>query len=483
MKIDQKIFYLSFVILLFLNVGFYLFIPNFSIKTFKSLEESAAIREANDMRYFFTKEISVLDSLSKEWARRSDVHEIFTSNEKDREYIISTNFDYEYIKDLKIDYLSFVTPKGKLLYSVEIGNQSPMSDDFAIGLTSSDIVDKKVGLVRSWYSDEVMAISVRPILDELNNPEGYIIMTKKFDKNIIAYSGKSFSFGVIDGSIESKLNRSSNNTYIDRKSDSNLFIYSFYDDILGDKIFYSRTIMSRDVYNAGLSTINAISYSAFVSQLLMIIAFLFISQRIILGRLKLLISLIKKPQKSKKEAALLDGNDEISSLSQEIDNMLNKVKEHWNSSNEKQKELELILKSMGTSVVLLDEKNSIMSSYFSEKNKEEKEHFTSKKFLENIIENIDDIKEDGIKNINYFTKIKNEKEWYGITISVKKDLNNSRRIIFVIRNITKDMKMQEKTEEKIKELERLNKLMTNREIKMIELKRKIKGFENGKTKK
>jgi sensor domain CHASE-containing protein len=77
MKIDQKIFYISFLALLFFSVGFYLFVPNFAVKTFKSLEESAAIREANNMHYFVGKEIDSLDLLNEEWSRRSDLYDFF----------------------------------------------------------------------------------------------------------------------------------------------------------------------------------------------------------------------------------------------------------------------------------------------------------------------------------------------------------------------------------------------------------------------
>lgn len=481
MKITQKIFYISFIVILFLDIGFYLSVPAFSIKTFEILEESRALSEANNMRYYFAKEIKVLDSLNKEWSRDKNVYEIFDSNDRDREYLISTEFDYEYVKDLKIDYLSFVTPKGKLLYGVEVGDKPPMSDEFAVGLTSSLIVEKKAGLVRSWYSDDVMAVSVRTVTDKANTIVGYVIMTKKIDSNIIAYSGQSFVVNVIDGSVSNKLKNAENDNYIDKKSGDNIYIYSFFDDILGEKAFYSKTLMTRDVYNAGISTINAISYSAFVLQLLMIIAFLFIFQRMVIERLKMLIESIKMIGRNKQAEISITGEDEISILSQEINVAFRRANTEKNLSIERQKELDLILKSMHDVIIIMDESNKVISSYSQD---DSQKYFVSDKFLKDMSQYIEEVKRSGdIKSIDYCVSVRGKKIWYNINILPKKDAKSFKGVIVVIRNIADNRRMQERMEEKIKELERLNKLMTDRELRMIELKKQITEFKNGGTKK
>jgi len=482
MKIDQKIFYVSFVIVLLLNVVFYLYIPKFSISNFEILEESAAILEANNMRYFFAKEISSLDSLNKEWSRRDDVYKVFTSNEKDREYLISAKFDYEYIKDFKIDYLSFVTNKGKLLYNTEMGDNSSMPNEFAVGLTSSAIINKGAGLVRSWNSDDIMAVSIRPVsLNNSSTPVGYIIMTKRFAKNVVAYSGKSSSFNLVDGAVYSKLLAAKNNIYIDKKSMDNVFVYSFYDNILGEKSFYSKSIMPRDIYKAGLSTVSAISYCGFVLQLLMIIAFLFVSQRLVISRLKLLTASINMIAKSKKRdpVVILDGNDEISILSREINDAFVRINNEKNKFSDRQQDLDLTIKSMHDTLLVLDEKNKIVFSYFPKVREVDKNIFISQKFISKISNEIDDIKNNGgAKNIDYSASINKKKYWYNINISIKKGVDGGfGGLILIVRDITENKQMQEKTEEKIKELERLNKLMTDRELKMIELKKRIKELE------
>lgn len=481
MKIDQKIFYISFILLLFFSAGFYLFVPNFAINTFKSLEESAAIQEANDMRYFVGKEIDSLDSLNEEWSRRSDLYNFFNSNDDEKDSFVSNSFDFDYIKNLNVGYLSIVTSDGHLLYGVEMDGEDAMPAEFAVGLSNSLIAKTGKGLVRSWSNDHVMAVSVKPIIRDGDSPVGYIIMAKTFDENIITYDGKSFSLEEINSSLGSSvLGSSKNGIYIDKSKPDTLNVYSFYDDILGNRIFYSKINIARDVYKAGVSTINAISYSALVLQLLMIISFLAISQRLIIKRLSLLVSSIQSVVRSKKqeEVVIFSGNDEISSLSREINNAFVKINNANHISRERQEDLASTIKSMHDIIIIFDKNNNVTSYYFPENNtkKNVNKDFLSKGFISKVIVEIENIKnEGGVRSIDYSMVRNRKKHWYNVNISAKKDISGGfDGATLVIRDVTESRIMQSEMEEKIKELQRLNKLMIGREMKMIELKQELK---------
>jgi len=482
MKIDQKIFYISFILLLFFSTGFYLFVPNFAIDTFKSLEESAAIQEANDMRYFVGKEIDSLDSLNEEWSRRSDLYDFFDSNKDEKDSFVSNSFDFDYIKSLNVGYLSIITNDGHLLYSVEMDGEDAMPAEFAVELSNSLILKTGKGLIRSWSNGHVMAVSVKPIIKGVGSPVGYIIMAKTFGGNIVTYDGKSFSLEEINSSLGSSvLGSSKNGIYIDKSKPDTLNVYSFYNDILGNRIFYSKINIARDVYKAGVSTINAISYSALVLQLLMIISFLIISQRLIIKRLGLLVSSIRSVARSKKQegVVIFSGNDEISSLSREINDAFVKINNANHNSRERQEDLASTIKSIHDIIIIFDKNNNITSYYFPENNNTKKnvnKDFLSKGFISKVVVEIENIKnEGGVKSIDYSMIRNHKKYWYSVNISAKKDVNGEfDGATLVIRDVTESRIMQSEMEEKIKELQRLNKLMVGREMKMIELKQELK---------
>jgi PAS domain S-box-containing protein len=71
--------------------------------------------------------------------------------------------------------------------------------------------------------------------------------------------------------------------------------------------------------------------------------------------------------------------------------------------------------------------------------------------------------------------------WVDMSTSVLKDKSGKlTNIIAIARDITARKKMEAKLEEKIKELERFNRLAVGRELKMIELKKRIRQLEKSK---
>jgi len=235
MKIDQKIFYISFVIILFLNVAFYLCISDFSIKIFKLLEDGTAVQEANSMRYFLMDEVSSLDVFNRKWVRSSEAR-AFVSEKIDDELLFQNSFNYDYAENLDIDYLSFVSKDKKVLRSIEIGDKIPMPDDFVIRIMESSIANKGAGLVSSWHLDDIVAVSVRPVAIS-SDIDGYVVMVKEIDKKVIGHNAEVFVVGKIDSEINDKLLKSKSGFYVEKGID-NLSIYCFFDDISGKKLFY-----------------------------------------------------------------------------------------------------------------------------------------------------------------------------------------------------------------------------------------------------
>lgn len=59
----------------------------------------------------------------------------------------------------------------------------------------------------------------------------------------------------------------------------------------------------------------------------------------------------------------------------------------------------------------------------------------------------------------------------------KMSIFDNKRVIAIVRNITERKQAEDRLKEKIVELEKINKIMVSRELKMVELKEKIKKYE------
>ncbi|MCK9393340.1 hypothetical protein M0Q03_00875 [bacterium] len=312
MKIDRKIFYISLFLLLFFSACFYLFIPDFVSKTFDSLEQNSVVEESGKMRYFIIQEVSRLDSINLEWSKREDLYKFFSKSTDDQDIFVSNDFDFQYLKDSKIDYLALINNNGELLYNIEINNglvQSGISNDFLGGLCGSAVLKNCTGLI-SWQGDKIAAISIRPVSkgDDFF-PIGHIVMLRFFDEKVTTYDGKEFILKkIID--VDKKVEDSESVLFVDKVDANMLNIYSFYDDVLGKRSFYSKIPMERTIYKSEKLIMGVISYSVLILQLLMIISFLFIIKRMIVERLNLLVFSIQSILKSKKreKTIIFNGN-------------------------------------------------------------------------------------------------------------------------------------------------------------------------------
>jgi PAS domain-containing protein len=95
------------------------------------------------------------------------------------------------------------------------------------------------------------------------------------------------------------------------------------------------------------------------------------------------------------------------------------------------------------------------------------------KFFKLLIEQVNDAQNDGVLNS---IKLKDQKT---VTISSHSQLIENKAVgrVWSFRDVTKSLHIEEEIQNKITVLERLNKTMVDRELKMIELKNKIKTLE------
>ena len=88
---------------------------------------------------------------------------------------------------------------------------------------------------------------------------------------------------------------------------------------------------------------------------------------------------------------------------------------------------------------------------------------------------LDTVKQTGVKaSLVYSTKTSKEPSWYQATVSPMPE----DRFAWQVENITETYDAEQKIKQKNRELEQMNRIMLGREMKMIELKKKLAELEN-----
>ncbi|MDD4409260.1 MAG: hypothetical protein PHW52_01245 [Candidatus Pacebacteria bacterium] len=445
------------------------------MKSFSDIEDNQASSTQDNIKLIVYQQFDYLDGVAKTISLNGQLND----------------FDVKNISELNIDYLSLVSLDNKIEYNkgydLEKAQESSLSEALVNRLvTNYATLKSKAGL--TYDNNESLAIGIA------RGSNGYVVVGKRISKKI----PNSFSMGhyfTIE-KINSPLlmeNKYIKEGFIDKSNQDYIYSYFFYDNIFGDKEFYSKSIISRDIYKIGLSQLEIIFYILFLTQILTIIVFLYSIKKLITNRLEILIDSIQvKRKKNNNPMPVFTGNDEISILSQETSKSFDKIERAKKEAEYKQLQLDSVLVSMHDSVFIFDRTNKLISSFVFNDKKDGKivSHKLNKDILPNdvfnkIIRAINQVRDgDNLINITYsITKNKN-KFWYDANISEKKNKSGEfDGAIVVARDITRSRNMEEGIKEKLSELEDLNKLMVGRELKMIELKERIKELEKKKWKK
>lgn len=492
MKIDYKIFYISLFLFVIFTAIFQLIVPYFVMRSFYVLEDSQSAKIQDSIKKTVSYQIDYLDSVANTLSVSNNFYNnCMPSDSKDGK--VSQEITKDIIKKININYLVLVSPTGEIIYNegaITNSKTIKIPDDLIIRLINTSKVSKKFSGLLEFPSYEVATVSVKPISQD-NNIVGYVIAGKILDKKI------ANSFGGEDYFTIEKINDPSapdsyytsflKEDFFDKRENDHLYAYSSYKDIFGNRIFYSKISIPRDIYRVGTSQLEIISYSVFISQLLMMIVFFVIVEKIVTRRIKLLTESVEATNRrgEKNKIVVFGGDDEIATLSSEASKTFEKIQKTKNEAQMKQRQLDSILNSMHDSVYIFNKNNDFISAYIfngSNKIKSQKNIILPRSIKIKLAEAVAKIKEGkGLQNIEYSTLVGKESHWYSANISERLDKGgNFDGIIVVARDVTAGKNMENGIKSKLSELEKLNHLMVGRELKMIELKKKIKDLESNK---
>lgn len=457
MRIDYKIFYILLCFSAVLLIALDYILPPLVMKSFSILEDSQVSKAQDSAENTLNDKIGRLRVLNKAVSSMG----------------ISTT-DAGIADSLEADFLAIVPFEEKAFPQ-------------AFGISNDMLVSLVARYGEMKRTSGLLEIDGKPaVLDVIKGDKGYVIMGDMIDGRISSSlaTGDYFTLEKINSPVLQDVSYAKR-TLVDKRNQDYIYAYSMEEDIFGKKAFYSKVKVPREIYRIGLSQIEIVFYVLVLGLVLLMIAILHSVKSIITNRLGILMESIKTNRRSKGKERIVSfsGDDEVSILSREISDAFYRIEEGRKNLEREQSHLDSILKSMHDSVFIFNESGKLLSSYVLD-SKGKGRHISSKaaagylpKDVMGIVsKTIRDIRNDGgFKDVSYSLRKDGKREWYDANISEKKDSKGKYDgVIMVARNVTDTKEMEKRMKEKMSELESLNKLMVGRELKMVELKKKIK---------
>lgn len=363
MKIRYKILLILALTMLILFSLLYYVAQTTVLASVKESENARASSNALRFIHNLNFAINAMNNSVNDWAKWDETYSFLETNNLG---YIETNLIDDTFENLEINMMLLLEPNGNLRY----GKMYDLSNSQAIALTESMIqqvtnnkclftettIVSKEGLIA--LNGVPMLIAAHSILpsDMQEPPNGILVMGRYLDESEIAHlatltglpvtiellgnnqASSDFQSAKRDLSIESPiLTQTFNETAIAG--------YVLVGDIEGNPLLIARIVDYRTEYTQGTSTVNYVGGCLFGIIAVLFIAIIVLLDKIVISRLSDLNDTVIRIKRSQEKFRRLKvrGNDELSSLSQNINSMLDVIDNHTQSLektvNERTKDL------------------------------------------------------------------------------------------------------------------------------------------------
>lgn len=276
--------------------------------------------------------------------------------------------------------------------------------------------------------------------------------------------------------------------------DSVIYGYGLETDIDGKKALISRVELDRSLYRHGQGSVALFSKIMIGISLSIIAAVFLLFEYLVLRRIFSLERAVEEISQSQDSGAsiVLAGNDEFSSLAERINTMLRSLRDAEAKRKESEKRFQTVADSAPVMIWMsdLDKKNTYVNKVWLDYTGRSLEHELGTGWKSDI--HPDDLKmSDSMyeaafalqKPFNVEYRLRRKDGSYGWVFS-RAIPHFSVDGVFLgyigsCVDITERKEVEEQRRGYIEEIESLNRIMVEREIKMIELKKKIKQMESG----
>lgn len=363
MTIRKKTLFIIFVTTLFLVLLLYGISETFFLNSFANLEDRDVLKNVDRAQLALSSDIDQLNSTETDWASWNDTYAFIMNRNQN---YISANMNVESLSNLRLNLMLFVDSSGQLIFAkmvnLETKMEMPVPQNFLKNLF------KKGSLVCRNESDMFngivllpegpMLISSQPILtSEGNGPvRGTLIIGRYLDSELkhlseltqlpivsqrINDSNMSSDFVAAQSSI-----LSGKTVLVNPVSENSIAGYALVKDIYGDPALILRIYLPREIYSQGRSAIYYFSIYILLIGLIFAIVVLLLLEKTFLSRIAQLILDVHNIGLSGDVSMRIPvvGKDELSSLSCNINDMLDKIDQSDRELRKAHDELEIRVK-------------------------------------------------------------------------------------------------------------------------------------------
>ncbi|NTW26933.1 MAG: PAS domain S-box protein [Candidatus Moranbacteria bacterium] len=512
MKIRTKVFLIVVAIFGLLFFGISQIFTAVESANFERLEKQNAFKDMNRVEKAIANENSKLAEMIASWSHWNDAYAFIQDG---NQTFIDTNLSAEIITQLQLNFIAIKNDVGESLFEKYVnkeGNEMPFPQAIKDVLNDTRISDAAKrpiqlnfsGIVETADGPYVIAIQSVTSSDGGASPKGLMAFGYKADEDFMAALSEATLLQLDSAplteieKIGALLALQKNLSITERISiqktaeyDS-INVFMLTDDIFGEPGRIFKAQIKRDVYLAGLDNIARINLFLVGVAFLIVIIVLSLFEFFVLRKIDKLMSGVQRVGSLDyvDEQLLVSGKDEFAKLGLEINKMLDAVEKTRLEKKETEKRFLNIADSAPVMIWISDEKNKIVyvnTTLTDFLGKSEKELFGDAWI--SVIH-----PEDKEKVLLEYADAAAKKQKISLKYRVMNAKSEYRWILVeAITRITPrglfkgytgtaiDVTQFEESDQRkikyIEEIEKMNRLMVSRELKMVELKKQLRDCE------
>jgi PAS domain S-box-containing protein len=455
---------------------------------------------------------SKLDELALklgDWAQWDDTYQFIQESNED---YIQSNLQNESFEILKINMMVILDREGKILFQKQVENkmEEPMTPGFIEHLVGDvargDISPNGMHKEIKKLSGGVVVYAARPVTSSDGSApiNGYIVFGYFLGQDAIDHLSQvthlkvdmlTYDAETTDtGFVEARSQVSSENPLFIRDPGKGAVIesYTFIGDEDQDGTLILRVTTNRDTYEKGREGIILFTRAFALAMMLFSTILFFLLNRLVLRRLSGLSDQVEEIRESGDitKGVMLSGKDEFSSLAERINQMLLSLQEAEEKRKESEKRFRTVADSAPVMIWMSDINrkctyvNKVWLDYTGRSLEEELGQGWKSDVHPDDVKRSDDAYEQAFARQQVFSveyRLKGSDGTYKWFFARAVPHFTTDQLFLGYIGSCVDITERKEAEERrvgyIEEIEKMNRIMVERELKMIELKEKIKKLE------
>jgi PAS domain S-box-containing protein len=351
-------------------------------KSFADLETKNVSGNVTRIASAYDTMLNDLDRFNHDWAAWDDTYN-FVQTPSDA-YITSNPTDTTFI-NAKLNYLLILNNSGKVVYgkgfNLEEQQEIPIPSDVEEKMTGNDILSH-IGLTSNMAGmillpQNPLMFSAQPIVTSQGTGPvvGTIIMARYIDSRVAESLKETTHLPIILNNIPDPGSSSEiqtaythlikdNPVFVQPLSEQSIAGYTLIKDVFGNPALIIKTEMPRDIYLQGQTTMEYYRWVVLLFSVLFILTTMLLINSLVTRRLKVLSKNVNSIHKTKNlsDRVKVSGNDELSSLGTNINEMLSTIQTTQDLLQKKHREeevLRLTIESVADGLITFDVNGTI----------------------------------------------------------------------------------------------------------------------------